>query len=173
MGIEYISKRLDRFMIKDQLVSGLTDLQYSVYPSFILDHLPILLSWTGDKGRKAYPFKFNHTWLLHKDFIDIIHKVWNGQYPFLNPMDLLCNKLQCLKRKVRKWVKYQRIVDSCKLDLTEASLWVLFYLEDPLFTSEVRKMHILELEAHKRDIYKAQELAWRLKSLAIWVEVGD
>lgn len=91
----------------------------------------------------------------------------------LRTMDHLSNKLHCLKREVHKWVKEQRIANSRKLECSEASLRYLFNLDDPLFTSEVRKNQMLELEPQKRDLYKAQDIAWRLKIRAIWVEAGD
>ena len=63
MGEEGISKRMDHFLLSEQLISSLPKYRAWVHRSGISDHFPIILEWIGQQNPRAYPFKFIHTWL--------------------------------------------------------------------------------------------------------------
>lgn len=74
----------------------------SIILSFDSNHLRILHCWDRKSFHKALPFKFNQSWLVHKDFEEIFYHIWNQ--PILlqiaSYMDIICVKLKSLKREV-------------------------------------------------------------------------
>ena len=72
IGEDGISKRIDRFLLSDQLVSSLPRYRVWAHRCGISDHFPILLDWKDDQSPVAFPFKFNQSWLDNEDFIQMI-----------------------------------------------------------------------------------------------------
>ena len=72
IGEEGISKRLDRFLLSDHLVSLLSRYRVWAHRSGISDHFPVLFEWLDHPVSYAFPFKFNHSWLDNEDFIHMI-----------------------------------------------------------------------------------------------------
>jgi hypothetical protein len=62
------SKRLDRFLISEDLLMEVKLHRTWVEYPFVSDHAPILLQLEESIIHRAYPFKFHAQWLLEKDF---------------------------------------------------------------------------------------------------------
>ena len=86
MGEEGISKRLDRFLLSDQLVNSLPRFRVWTHRCGISDHFPVILDWQDHRTDCAFPFKFNQSWLSNEEFKKMIRAEW----PLIlsdNPMD--------------------------------------------------------------------------------------
>lgn len=75
-GDAYIGKRLDRFMIHQNLFEITRNLRSRVEQVYILDHCPIVLQWRVESVRKGIHFKFNQTWLEEDDFNEMVNAIW-------------------------------------------------------------------------------------------------
>ena len=72
IGDEGISKRLDRFLLSDNLVSLLARYWVWAHRYGVSDHFPVLFEWLDHPVSCAFPFKFNHSWLDNGDFVQMI-----------------------------------------------------------------------------------------------------
>lgn len=71
-----IAKRLDRFLISDQLMEGAIRSRSWVISSRISDHNLVFLQLVGLDLSPKFPFKFNHAWLKEKDFKQLVEDCW-------------------------------------------------------------------------------------------------
>jgi hypothetical protein len=62
-GQDYIAKRLDRFLLSENLVSSGIRYRSWVCNVKISDHMPVILHLEQEKEFVNYPFKFNYVWL--------------------------------------------------------------------------------------------------------------
>jgi hypothetical protein len=110
-GQEYIAKRLDHFLITEDL--ALSGLRYRSWVSNIKisDHMPVILHLEQDKEKFCYPFKFNFVWLEEPEFDNLVRSNWNGLLgtETLNPMDSLVKKLKLLKTLVISWERKKKL----------------------------------------------------------------
>ena len=109
MGEEGISKRLDCFLLSDQLISSLPRHRVWAHRCGISDHFLVLLEWREQQNPCLYPFKFNHSWLGNLDFINMIRTEWLLIHSddSLDDMNNLSSKLRLLKEKVKSWTKVE------------------------------------------------------------------
>ena len=109
MGEECISKRLDHFLLSDQLVNSLPRYRVWTHRCGLSDHFPVILDWLDHQTDCALPFKCNQSWLTNEEFIKMIRAEW----PLIlsdNPMDPMFDlsyKLWVLKDKVKTWTKLE------------------------------------------------------------------
>jgi len=73
-GDHHIAKRLDRFMIKESLLSIFSCHKTWVVYSSISDHLPMVLELSSSSSKIKYPFKFNPVWLGNSSFDELVKK---------------------------------------------------------------------------------------------------
>ena len=107
MGEDGISKRLDRYLLSDQLISSLPRHRAWAHRCGISYHFPVLLEWMDQQNPCAYPFKFNQSWLGNEDFIQLIRMEWPliRLDDSLDVMHAFSCKLRLLKEKVKPWIK--------------------------------------------------------------------
>jgi hypothetical protein len=74
-GTDFITKRLDRFMVSEDLLLNINLYRSVVAFPFVSDHTPILLQLENTTKPKAYPFKFNPHWLLDKEYNSLVHQI--------------------------------------------------------------------------------------------------
>lgn len=53
------------------------DVQVEYLPRTTLDHCPMLLSLSRERGTVARPFHFQHMWGSHEDSLSLVQDVWN------------------------------------------------------------------------------------------------
>jgi hypothetical protein len=110
-GKEYITKRLDRFLLDERLVT--TGLRYRSWVCIynISDHMLVILHMEQDTRIANYPFKFNFVWIKDLEFVELVKKKWNDLLgsKSLNPMDSLVTKLKLLKTVVSQWKKRKKV----------------------------------------------------------------
>lgn len=76
-GEAYVAKRLDRFLMHEQLVARLGDLQMEIIRNFLSGHRPITLLWKRSMVHLGMPFKFNRTWLDAPQFNTLVRDTWH------------------------------------------------------------------------------------------------
>jgi hypothetical protein len=67
-GAALISKRLDRFLIAEDFLSGIGLYRTWVEYPYISDHAPIVLQLELPPLYKSFPFKLNPYWLQFQDY---------------------------------------------------------------------------------------------------------
>jgi hypothetical protein len=97
-----ISKRLDRFLIDENLLSNHCKYRSGIINSTISDHNPICLQMEYSLNKDVPPFKFNSTWLSDLEFTSLIRTTWISMEKWTDssPTLLLCAKLRKLKNVV-------------------------------------------------------------------------
>jgi hypothetical protein len=73
-GVDLIAKRMDRFLISEELLPSVGIYRSWVEYPYVSDHASVLLQLEISPLFKAYPFKLNSQWLLDQDFIDMVSK---------------------------------------------------------------------------------------------------
>jgi hypothetical protein len=121
---EYIAKRLDCFLIKEELaLSGLRYRSWVVNVK-ISDHMPVVFQLDQEQENISYPFKFNFVWLDEPDFVNLVRSKWNGLLDTKNttPMDSLVQKLKLLKSLVIGWERNKKQLAKEELTQLETRL---------------------------------------------------
>jgi hypothetical protein len=102
-----ISKRIDRFLVDDNLLSKIGRACSWTINSNIYDHNPIVMQLEEEGNLRKVPFKFNHCWLFKPDFILLVRSMWKSMVSWNDSsvMSLLARKLKNLKDVVINWKK--------------------------------------------------------------------
>jgi len=110
-GQDHIAKRLDRFLISEDL--ALLGLKYNtcLCQQKISDHVTVVLHMEIEQGKVKYPFKFNSIWLQDLELVNFVRNHWIGILgaEVLNPMDTLTKRLKLLKGLVIKWERKKKM----------------------------------------------------------------
>jgi hypothetical protein len=168
-------KRLDRFLVNEDMTTPNCMTWAWIDPPFLSDHVPICLQIGEGKPGTKYPFKFNPTWLLEPAFDQIVRSVWSDSTLTL-PGDAqgnLVRKLNSRKEKSIIWHKRKKSLDSSKLNRIEHEINFLHRQkarDDQQVDFEATLHH---LEATHTLILREEEDRWRLKSRALWLTSGD
>jgi endonuclease/exonuclease/phosphatase family metal-dependent hydrolase len=81
-GQDYIAKRLDRFLIYENIVSSGIKYRSWTCNDKISDHIPVMLQLEFESDIVRYPFKFNVVWLEDQDLsflLETIGRICWGQ----------------------------------------------------------------------------------------------
>jgi len=174
MGSAFIAKRLDRFVIKSDIIEG-----WGLPLSFTgddatSDHRPIFLVWKEVAPRFGYSFKFNRSHLEEQEFNDIIRKKWKEiKESDMALFSTFREKIHSLKLITKDW----QIRRKHKIGQRLAVIKRL--LRDALNSSSIagmsmeKRAYIFALDKEKQKILKEEEVTWRLKSRALWLREGD
>jgi hypothetical protein len=132
LGSDSISKRLDRFLISDQLITTDDRIRTWVDSSFLSDHAPIYLHLDSSFHKIAHPFKFNSGWLLESEFNSIVSDVWKDPLYLDEPciQHQLIWKLKCIKARTKAWVATHKKHNSERLLQLESELQLLQQTDD-------------------------------------------
>jgi hypothetical protein len=116
VGEAFIAKRLDHFLLSEDLVLSSGIFRSWVDFPFISDHAPILLQLELPPVYKAIPFKFNPVWRTEKDFITLVHKLWSDPLYLKEPckQKRMVWKLKDLKKNTKSWLKTHNSLKECK-----------------------------------------------------------
>eukprot|EP00253_Pinus_taeda_P029310 PITA_29310 len=174
-GDAYIAKRLDRFIMHEQLMEKFGIPNSHTLPVFISDHRPVSLQWMNSKAQNGYPFKFNRYWLEDESFNSMIQEFWMADWlsADTSPLEYLIGKLGSLKSMVKKWKIQKKQINSVELKNIEKEL---VDIAETMTSNSIpwsSRNRIWELERKKQQILKFEEISWRLKSCATWLREGD
>ena len=97
-----IAKRIDCFMLHENLVECLGFVKPLVIPSQILDHYPIILEWHVDGDWGGLSFKFNHHFLKFLEFDSLVCTFWAlGSDPLIaSSLEIIRINFRALKKCV-------------------------------------------------------------------------
>ena len=103
MGIEGVSKRLDIYMLSDNLFNYVRNFCTWVDSTRVLDHSPIILQIESVGEKTYYPFRLNEIWLEDLGFKVLVRDHWTDfqkdqSYTY---MSYLVNSIKLLKIKVK------------------------------------------------------------------------
>lgn len=174
-GIEGISKRLDLFLMNEDLLGNLNRCRSWVINSFLTDHNPVCLQFEEHKDLNHFPFEFNHAWLLELDFNLLVRSTWKSMilWKDISAMNLIVTKLKKLKEAVASWQKEKRKKIQAEYRDLEQNLTDVFQrYPSQIFTPEDKEL-IMSLEKRKVEILKSEEESWRLKSRAVCLKSED
>jgi len=162
------------------LVSGALIDRFGKYrswtsPETISDHLPVSLQVDFHFNRIHYPFKFNKIWLTDNDFKQAVEDYWHDMAlaDLPSDMDSFVHKLSRLKRFVVKWINLKKAERSKELTMVTTAIAELLdeAHSSPLERDSLIRLH--QLSIRKEQLLLQQEITWRLKSRALWLEAGD
>lgn len=172
MGEATLARRLNRFLIK---ISLLQRLSRWVGVGGKSNHSPIFLEILGPEVKPRAPFKFNHIWLQDEEYIKLIKDYWVSHPISNNRMTAegLCHNPSKLKQITKTWTKEKKVKEDQKILDIELELETLLDDRNLGFSLAEGKNRVIELEIQKDKILKEREEAWRLKSRALWLKVGD
>jgi len=88
-------------------------------------------------------------------------------------MDMFLHKLAPVKKFVIKWVKQKEKEQSVELTIVESEIADLLEVAHTIAFTSVDKDRLLNLCNRKEHLLLVQEITWRLKSRALWIEAGD
>ena len=71
-GVHQTTKRMDRFLVSEPILTMGGILDAIVLPMAGLDHWPISLSWHSQGQSLHKPFRFEKFWLTHPTFMDSV-----------------------------------------------------------------------------------------------------
>ena len=168
-------KRLDRFLVSGDLIDRVGRYRSWTSQELTSDHLPVNLQVDFQYNRVHYPFKFNKIWIRDGDFKKAVEHYWIRLTPVKTNtnMGTFLHKLTLLKKFVVNWVRKKVKEQSLELSLVENEIADLLEVEHTITFNSVEKDRLLLLQHRKDQLLLLQEITWRLKSRALWIEVGD
>jgi hypothetical protein len=173
IGEDYIAKRLDHFLISENLVESPLLFRQWVGSGGESDHHPIFLEVAGRSKKPAIPFKFNSSWLKEEEFLALVKEIWTPITPGRLAVVQFARNLKNLKKDTVEWARKKKQQDEHELINIEASLQSIYDSEGGGFASPEVKEALLVLEKKRRKLLEAKEAEWRLKNRALWLQSGD
>jgi hypothetical protein len=108
---DFVAKRLDHFLISENLVESSLGYRSWVANVKLSDHIHVVLQFDQEKKNIKLPLIFNLVWLKDPDFVLLVHSNWKKLIvsDFSSPMDKLVQKLKLLKSLVKKWERNKKL----------------------------------------------------------------
>ena len=139
------------------------------------DHFPIVLEWIGQQNPRAYPFKFNHTWLDNEDFVQMVRSEWSHIQP--DPSQDAMNDLSCrlriLKDKVKSWTKSEALKMKDKSAALEEEISSLLHSSVSAILNYEQQLKLCSLKAALQKLSDHEISTTRLKSRITGALKGD
>ena len=138
----------------------------------ILDHCLLLLEASVIcQCRSA--FKFENMWLQAEGFVDRVQQWWTGCSFTGSPSYILAQKLKALKADLKKWNRevFGDLAFRKKNLLTE--LMGLDAREESVGLSNEDQHRRIRLKGDIEHLASLEEISWRQKSRALFVNEGD
>jgi hypothetical protein len=102
---DFVAKRLDCFLINENLAFFGYRYKYSMVNVKIYHHMPVVFQLDQEQENISYPFKLNYASLTKLDFVKLVRTNWNmilGTW-ITSPMDSLVQNLKLIKSLVLGW----------------------------------------------------------------------
>jgi hypothetical protein len=124
-----VAKRLDHFLISEDLTVGPWVLKYKVLVGGLSDHMSIVLEVASKGPKPPTPFKFNHRWLLEEDYKCLIRSMWKPLKKIWKAHT--CFNLQIIWSGTKKvsiaWAKNHNAKAKELFSIVETKLEYFFY----------------------------------------------
>lgn len=174
-GEAALGRRLDKFLIHEDLLCNLPLYRQWVGTGGLFNHLPILLQVSGPTKKPRSPFKFFSGYLQEPEIINLVTDFWRSQPPLRAQRMAtdFCERLYTLRRRTEEWSKRKKLRDDQHLTDIELQIAQLTDERGLGFISEDSKVLRNNLEKQKSKLLLDKEEQWRLKSRATWLQAGD
>eukprot|EP00253_Pinus_taeda_P006944 PITA_06944 len=159
----YIAKRIDRFLVYNNIIDVLGMPHSSVENILVSDHRPIMLTWPPSGVKMGFPFKFNHTYLHEPTFNELIINVWKEMFDSscLSPPHSLREKLSVLKKVVKDWEVGNKKKEKMELQLIQQELDSILRVANSSALSFCMKCHLRVLFASLR---RNKNAIWKINN---------
>lgn len=174
-GEAALGRRLDRFMMHEELIQLFPLYRQWVSSGGLSDHHPILLQVSDKKLKPRSPFKFFAGFLKEPEYMKMVSDFWTSQPPLRERRKArdFCDRLKQLKALTETWARTKRISDEQLLKDTEDQIALLTDEKGTGYLTDDTKTALNHLLGQKSKILQEKEELWRLKSRAIWLKAGD
>lgn len=137
-------------------------LSYSYY-----DHCPIILDLHGHAQRRmgVRPFRFQATWLLHKEYSNWMEKEWLGGGDLLHSLKLFSEKVEAWNKDVFGNIDQRKRHLKSRLEGVVRAL-------DAASTVSLIKLE-RKLKKEWMEVLIQEEVLWMQKSRVDWLHFGD
>ncbi len=127
----------------------------------------------GSLQRRKRPFWFENMWLKVEGFTDLVRSWWESYSVIGTPNFMFASKLKALKADLKHWNEVEFGHVSLKKKQMMCDLTDLDEVADsrPLSLEERGKREHISVELEK--VILMEEICWRQKSRALWLEKGD
>ena len=174
-GEARVAKRIDRFLIAEQLVDRSFLVRQWVGSGGHSDHFPIFFEIKKAPINPPSSLKFNKTWLQDESFKTLFLTHW---IPIVGENDRsaalqFADNIKRIKVWIKDWSTEKRRREDAELKQVEADLLAIYEGEGGGFSSQDSKEVLTRSEGRRNTLLLEREEAWRLKSRAIWLDCGD
>ncbi|KAL0287958.1 UNVERIFIED_CONTAM: hypothetical protein Sangu_2668400 [Sesamum angustifolium] len=164
-------RRLDRVLYSQEWVELFNSTRVSHLPRRLSDQHPLLISATRTEDKVLSSFRFQHMWIMHPNFQEMIKQSW-GAPIYGYGMYRLQQKLYRLKDHMKQWNRdifgnVFSLVDQAKAAANEA---------EKQFDRLPSEANLINLNRQNAALVHALNLEsefWRQKSNCKWLEAGE
>ncbi|KAK4410283.1 hypothetical protein Sango_0101300 [Sesamum angolense] len=164
-------RRLDRVLYSQEWAELFNSTRVSHLPRRLSDHHPLLISATRTEDKVPSSFRFQHMWIMHPNFQEMIKQSW-GALIHGYGMYRLQQKLYRLKDHLKQWNRdifgnVFSLVDQAKAAANEA---------EKQFDRLPSEANLINLNRQNATLVHALNLEsefWRQKSNCKWLEAGE
>ena len=175
VGIDNISKRLDRLFISADLLDLDLHFRQWVGCGGDSDHQPVFLQILNRGIHMRSPFKFNAHWLVNDDLVKLLKESWvlYSDNLHVSLASHFASNIKRIKDVSISWSVLKKEVEFKYFVEIEILLTVFSHKINFGFSSEEDKASLIDLESRKRKILLDCEHEARQKTRAIWLLCGD
>jgi len=174
-GDARVAKRLDRFLVAEQLVDRFFLVRQWVGSGGNSDHFPIFCEINKGPFNPPSSLKFNKCWLQDETFKTLFLELWRpfDENQVISAAFQFAENIKRLKGAVKEWAKDKRLREDAELKNVEAELDQIYDGNGGGFLTQDSKDNLVRLEGRRNTLLLEKEEAWRLKSRATWLKSGD
>ncbi|XP_062093313.1 uncharacterized protein LOC133799309 [Humulus lupulus] len=164
--------RLDRFLFSPTWTESYPFIRQEVLVRIVSDHCPIVLD-SNPPSWGPSPFRFDNSWLEHKDFKALCQKWWNS-FPLLGwPGYGFMEKLSSVKDKVKGWSKEVFRERSLIKQSLEKRMFEFDRLEEGGQWNEQLLLERRKIKKEWQQVVFEEERGVWFKSKCEWAKQGD
>ncbi|KAL2253120.1 UNVERIFIED_CONTAM: hypothetical protein Sindi_0106700 [Sesamum indicum] len=164
-------RRLDRVLYSQEWADLFNSTRVSHLPRRLSDHHPLLITATRTEDKVPSSFRFQHMWIMHHNFHDMVKQSWGAPIQGYG-MYRLQQKLYRLKDHLKQWNKDTfgnifSLVDQAKAAANEAEK------QFDRLPSEANLTNLNRQNAALVHALKLESEFWRQKSNCKWLDAGE
>lgn len=126
MGESGLARRLDQFLVREEVMDMGHNIRKWVGTGGLLDHLPIYMEIGRGRDKPKGPFKFSSIWLKDASYISMVTEFWKSNPPGVGGITStgFISSLKDLKKLSQNWALHKRLQDDHSLEHIENELEV-------------------------------------------------